>query len=83
MVRAGKPSVREVCPCSGFTDQVTPSVIYDHKRSVRGRPLIGFDWAGKYGEASYPAELEEGVTEYCEAGDVGIVEKKHISIISD
>lgn len=56
-----------------FGDLRPPNVVFSWGKAF----LVDFDWAGKYGEAFYPTELEEGITEYCEGRELGIIEKEH------
>ena len=56
-----------------FGDLRPPNVMFSESRVV----LIDFDWAGKCGEAFYPTEVGECITQHCDARDLGVIEKEH------
>jgi len=56
-----------------FGDLRPPNIVFRKGKAF----LVDFDWAGKQGEAFYPMELAEGITECCGGKDLEIIKKKH------
>jgi hypothetical protein len=56
-----------------FGDLRPPNIMFSGSKAF----LVDFDWAGRYGEAFYPTELGEGITEYFEGRDLEPIKKEH------